>query len=220
MYKSSERSKDEEKTKGSRYRESRYRESRHRDKHDVSHGNLSSSSRNREKSPVRELKPVDRKENNNNVGIQLKPSGLLGRNEKSKKIAASKKENDKYSPPKDSIVPASLSKSFQLFLFKSEDDKDATKIVLSSKSFYIIGKDEEVCDIIVRDSDTVSSQHAVVQFREKSTGNVSAYIIDMDSKNGSFLNEVEIPKERYIELKNQDILRFGESDWEYIFISS
>jgi smad nuclear-interacting protein 1 len=82
-------------------------------------------------------------------------------------------------------------------------------------------------------------QHAVIQFREKqitrtlSTEEQTArglfqgyinetkvlpYLMDLESTNKTFLNGSEVEGARYYELRDKDILRFGESQREYVIM--
>lgn len=72
---------------------------------------------------------------------------------------------------------------------------------------------------------SASKQHAVVQFRyiEKrnefgdKVGRVRPYVIDLESANGTFVNEERIPEAKYVEVRDKDVLRFGHSRREYVF---
>lgn len=46
------------------------------------------------------------------------------------------------------------------------------------------------------------------------------YVIDLESSNGTFINEEEIPTSRFIELRPNDILRFGDSTTDNVLIES
>eukprot|EP00621_Florenciella_sp_RCC1693_P003953 CAMPEP_0182533964 /NCGR_PEP_ID=MMETSP1323-20130603/14794_1 /TAXON_ID=236787 /ORGANISM="Florenciella parvula, Strain RCC1693" /LENGTH=88 /DNA_ID=CAMNT_0024743919 /DNA_START=15 /DNA_END=281 /DNA_ORIENTATION=+ len=76
---------------------------------------------------------------------------------------------------------------------------------------------------------SLSKQHAVLQFRAKEIANdaepgapptrlVLPYIMDLGSTNGTFLNGERIEAQRYIELREQDALKFGESSREYVLL--
>ena len=71
------------------------------------------------------------------------------------------------------------------------------------------------------------SQHAVVQFRAKvdldaatgvETRRVLPYVMDLESTNGTFLNKEKIAPARYVELREKDVLTFGNSSREYVLI--
>jgi len=80
---------------------------------------------------------------------------------------------------------------------------------------------------IPTDHPTCSKQHAVLQFRQVTVRNelgqpaleVKPYIIDLESANGTYLNNDKIEPRRYIELRQSDCLRFAESTREYILLA-
>jgi smad nuclear-interacting protein 1 len=47
-------------------------------------------------------------------------------------------------------------------------------------------------------------------------GKVRPYIIDLESANGTKINGDLVPAKRYLELRDGDILSFGESTREYV----
>jgi len=67
----------------------------------------------------------------------------------------------------------------------------------------------------------------VLQFRQVTVRNelgqpaleVKPYIIDLESANGTYLNNDKIEPRRYIELRQGDCLRFAESTREYILLA-
>jgi len=71
-----------------------------------------------------------------------------------------------------------------------------------------------------------SKQHAVIQYRQVTSRNefgdtsstVKPFIIDLDSTNGTFVNDEEIPKSRFYELKESDVIKFGQSTREYVLL--
>ncbi|KAJ2397174.1 Smad nuclear-interacting protein 1 [Coemansia sp. RSA 2603] len=44
------------------------------------------------------------------------------------------------------------------------------------------------------------------------------YLIDLNSTNGSFLNGERQPPQRFIELRSEDVIRFGFSTREYVIL--
>ena len=59
------------------------------------------------------------------------------------------------------------------------------------------------CDVVLRDT-AVSSKHASVRYKDQ-----KFFITDLDSTNGTFVNEVTEPVARE-ELKDNDIVRIGD----------
>ena len=118
-----------------------------------------------------------------------------------------------------------------------KDGKEIDVLNLDRQSSYLVGRDRIVADIPV-DHTSCSSQHAVIQFRQVNAKNefgdvdkrikypafhaaqvnIRPYIIDLDSTNGTELNGEKIESRRYFEIRTEDMLKFGESTREYIFI--
>jgi len=111
------------------------------------------------------------------------------------------------------------------YVFKG--DKHIDTIHLHRQSSYLIGRDERVCEMLLKHT-SISSQHAVLQYREvqrKQTDELGIplkeivpSIIDLKSTNGTFLNGNKIQDSIYIELREQDLLKFGESSREYVLL--
>ena len=101
------------------------------------------------------------------------------------------------------------------------------KVELASQSCWLLGRAAEVADIHL-EHPSCSQQHAAIQFRwipktitdeagvSRQTGKVKPYIIDLESSNGTILNDEPIDHGRYIELRDKDILKFGGSEREYM----
>jgi len=93
------------------------------------------------------------------------------------------------------------------------------------QSAYLIGRERGICDLPV-DHPSCSKQHAVLQYRlmdykrdDGSMGRrVVPYIIDLGSANGTFLNNQKIDPERYYELRENDVIKFGFSTREYVLL--
>ena len=96
----------------------------------------------------------------------------------------------------------------------------------NNKTIISPGRDRRVADIPV-DHPSCSKQHAALQYRavkyERDDGStarqVKPYIIDLGSANGTFLNNQRIEAQRYIELKEKDVLKFGFSSREYVVLN-
>lgn len=94
------------------------------------------------------------------------------------------------------------------------------------KSAFLVGRDKAVADILT-EHPSCSKQHAVLQYRmyQRETADgfgfeqeVRPYIMDLNSTNLTFLNGRKIESSRYIELKEKDVLKFGESTREYVLM--
>ena len=94
-------------------------------------------------------------------------------------------------------------------------ENDSVTIDLHFKSYFIIGRDE-LADIKLTHS-SISKQHAVIQFKSKKN-DVLPYLIDLNSKNGCFLNGNRIDSARFYELRTKDMIAFGKLEDEFILV--
>lgn len=126
----------------------------------------------------------------------------------------------KYSEPPEAKVPK---KKWRLYPFKGDE---ALKVIyLHRQSAYMIGRLTDICEIPV-EHPSCSKQHAAIQFRAvkitKESGrdilSVRPYIIDLESSNGTYLNNSKIEAKRYYELKERDVIKFGFSTREYVVL--
>ncbi|TGJ79629.1 hypothetical protein E0Z10_g9128 [Xylaria hypoxylon] len=128
----------------------------------------------------------------------------------------------KYHEPPEARKP-SPKDQWKLFVFKGEDIIDT--IPLSNRSCWLVGRDMAVVDMSA-EHPSVSKQHAVIQFRylEKRNeygdklGKVKPYLIDLESANGTSLNSKKVPQSRYLELREKDMIQFGQSTREYVLM--
>ncbi len=95
------------------------------------------------------------------------------------------------------------------------------------QSHYLFGRDQKIADIRL-DHLSASKQHAVLQFKQKATtavdGSVETpvypYIIDLGSTNQTFLNGTAIESQKYYQLLEKDVLKFGHSTREYVLLNA
>lgn len=124
----------------------------------------------------------------------------------------------KYSEPPEAKKPNAR---WRLYPFKG--DESLPVLYIHRQSAYLVGRDHRVADLPV-DHPSCSKQHAVIQYRsvpfEKADGTrgrkILPYIIDLGSANGTLLNDQKIEPQRYIELQDKDMLKFGFSTREYV----
>lgn len=124
----------------------------------------------------------------------------------------------KYNEPPEAKKPNAR---WRLYPFKGEESLQV--LYIHRQSAYLIGRDHKIADIPV-DHPSCSKQHAVLQFRSMpftrddgtKARRIMPYIIDLGSGNGTFLNEKKIEPQRYIELQEKDMLKFGFSTREYV----
>eukprot|EP00047_Mylnosiga_fluctuans_P024387 m.160284 g.160284 ORF g.160284 m.160284 type:complete len:247 (+) comp9848_c3_seq10:2-742(+) len=124
----------------------------------------------------------------------------------------------KYNEPQDAAIPKV---KWRLHGFK--DNEELPIIHLYRQSAYLVGRERQICEIPL-DHPSISKQHAVLQFRKipeplTKKIRVKLYVIDLGSTNGTHLNGERIEAQRYVELKEKDLLKFGFSTREYIVLN-
>ncbi|KAI5922952.1 SMAD/FHA domain-containing protein [Camillea tinctor] len=128
----------------------------------------------------------------------------------------------KYHEPPEARKP-SPKDQWKLFVFKGDQIIDT--VPLSSRSCWLVGRELAIVDLAA-EHPSISKQHAVIQFRylEKRNeygdkiGKVKPYLIDLESANGTKLNSKKVPDSRYLELRDKDMIQFGESTREYVLM--
>ncbi|XP_050309208.1 smad nuclear interacting protein 1 isoform X2 [Anthonomus grandis grandis] len=126
----------------------------------------------------------------------------------------------KYSEPPEARKPR---RRWRLYPFKG--DKALQTLYIHRESAYLIGRDRKVVDLPV-DHPSCSKQHAALQYRlvpftreNGSTGKrVRPYLIDLESANGTFINNKKIEPKKYVELLEKDVIKFGFSSREYVLL--
>ncbi|CAE6413101.1 unnamed protein product [Rhizoctonia solani] len=126
----------------------------------------------------------------------------------------------KYNEPPEARKPV---ENWRLYVFKGKEQVDL--LHLHRQSAYLIGRDPKICDIPV-EHPSCSKQHAVIQFRQvhikdefgASKAAIKPFVIDLESTNGTMVNDDAIPVSRYYELKPSDVVKFGESTREYVLL--
>lgn len=126
----------------------------------------------------------------------------------------------KYAEPPESRKPK---RRWRLYPFKGE--QALPTMYIHRQSCYLIGRDRKVCDLPI-DHPSCSKQHAALQYRlvpyEREDGTsgkrVRPYIIDLESANGTFVNNKKVDTKKYIELLEKDVLKFGFSSREYVLL--
>lgn len=129
-----------------------------------------------------------------------------------------------YSEPSDARVP---DQKWRLYVFKG-DTQFGDPLFIHRQSAYVVGRERKIAHVPI-DHPSCSKQHSVLQFRLKSkvsaeTGeletSVRPYIIDLNSTNGTFLNEKRVDPAKYYELLEEDVLKFGHSTREYVLLKA
>lgn len=138
-------------------------------------------------------------------------------------------------------IPARRRIVFKAILYKRGQSTPIKEYNMDEKDHYLIGRglgrslgnnvdlgseDEQEKEIILADipvpEETCSKQHCVIQFRNISD-TLKAYVMDLDSSNGTVLNSVVLPRARYVELRAGDVIMLSEveedTDYEIAFMS-
>ncbi|KOS18179.1 FHA domain-containing protein DDL [Escovopsis weberi] len=128
----------------------------------------------------------------------------------------------KYHEPVEARKPSPRDE-WRLFVFKGGEVLDT--IALGARSCWLVGREAAVVDLAA-EHPSVSKQHAVIQFRHTErrnefgdrVGRVRPYLIDLESANGTLLNGGRVPESRYLELRDKDMVQFGQSTREYVIM--
>lgn len=129
----------------------------------------------------------------------------------------------KYNEPPEARVPSGVREAWRMYVFEGQDLIDTVR--LHERSAWRVGRDTTVNDLVLTHG-SISKQHAVVQFRHITTtdefgerrSSVKPYVIDLESANGTILNGETVKTSRYVELRDQDVLKFGDLDKEYVMM--
>jgi len=147
-------------------------------------------------------------------------SGLLAAETNKVKLADGTSTVLKYNEPPEARKPLI---GWRLYVFKGKDQSDMLHI--QRQSAYLVGRDKAVVDIYV-EHPSCSKQHAVIQHRQvqekdefgTSKPVIKPFVIDLESTNGTLVNDETIPTARYYELKMGDVIKFGQSNREYVLL--
>ncbi|KAF9241187.1 smad nuclear interacting protein 1 [Melanogaster broomeanus] len=164
-----------------------------------------SGSRSRPASPVDKAKP------------NFKPSGLLAAATNTVKAADGTSTVLKYNEPPEARKPVL---GWRLYVFKGSDQIELLHI--HRQSAYLIGRDRAVVDIFI-EHPSCSKQHAAIQHRQVQEKDEfgarnRTFIIDLESTNGTHVNDEAIPTTRFYELRAGDVIKFGLSNREYVLL--
>ncbi|KIX92246.1 uncharacterized protein Z520_11992 [Fonsecaea multimorphosa CBS 102226] len=149
----------------------------------------------------------------------FRPSGLLAAAANTVSTSAGAVVLKYHEPPEARKPPSS--QPWRLYIFKGESIVDT--LDLYAQSCWLFGREASVCDYAL-EHPSCSKQHAVIQFRYverrnefgDKIGKVKPYVIDLESANGTMVNDEAVPEGRFVELRDKDIIKFGHSSREYV----
>ncbi|XP_010528438.1 PREDICTED: kanadaptin [Tarenaya hassleriana] len=98
---------------------------------------------------------------------------------------------------------------FQLEVLK--EGSIVGKFDVNEKGAYMFGR-ADICDFVL-EHPTISRFHAVIQYKRGG----DAYLFDLGSVHGTFVNKNQVDKRVYVDLHVGDVIRFGGSTRLYIF---
>ncbi|KAG4922800.1 hypothetical protein GLYMA_18G276300v4 [Glycine max] len=109
------------------------------------------------------------------------------------------------------IPPWGAAPCHQFYLEVLKDGSIIDKFDVFEKGAYMFGR-LDLCDFVL-EHPTISRFHAVVQFKRSG----DAYLYDLGSTHGTFLNKNQVEKNTYVDLHVGDVIRFGRSSRLFIF---
>lgn len=126
----------------------------------------------------------------------------------------------KYNEPPEARKPK---RRWRLYPFKN--DEALKPYHMHRQSAFLLGRDRLIADIPI-DHPSCSKQHAVFQYRMveymkpdgRKARKIAPYIIDLGSANGTYVNNKQIEAQRYVELIEKDVIKFGYSSREYVLL--
>ncbi|OQO08086.1 hypothetical protein B0A48_06880 [Cryoendolithus antarcticus] len=140
----------------------------------------------------------------------FKPTGLLA---KEANTVTGTSTVLKYHEPAEARKPPTK-EQWRMYVFRKKDLLDT--VYLHQRSCWLVGRDQNVTDLTL-DHPSISKQHAVIQFRHRTSTNqygdksskVKPYVIDLESANGTKLNGERVEASRYFELVDGDVVSFA-----------
>ncbi|KAB8343197.1 hypothetical protein FH972_022787 [Carpinus fangiana] len=172
--------------------------------------------------PTAALAPAPEKQKPN-----FKPTGLLAAATNTVTLGAGPAAQHivlKYHEPPEARKPPAA-QPWALYVFKGAQREPLATLRLGARSCWLFGREAAVADVPT-EHPSCSLQHAVLQFRHvvrrdefgEQRGRVGLYVLDLESSNGTWLNGERVAAARYVGLRGGDVLRFGESEREYVLV--
>ncbi|XP_028060040.1 kanadaptin-like isoform X2 [Camellia sinensis] len=92
----------------------------------------------------------------------------------------------------------------KFFLEVLKEGSIIDQLDVHEKGAYMFGR-VDLCDFVL-EHPTISRFHAVLQFKR----NADAYLYDLGSTHGTFVNKNQVKKKVYVQLRVGDVIRFGQ----------
>lgn len=83
--------------------------------------------------------------------------------------------------------------------------------ILINKTVFRLGKEEKISDYCIRGNASISRKHADIIYRGS-----KVYIMDLDSKNGTYINDKMLPAKREVELHAGQKVRLADEEFDII----
>ncbi|KAL2329756.1 hypothetical protein Fmac_017337 [Flemingia macrophylla] len=109
------------------------------------------------------------------------------------------------------IPPWSGAPCHEFYLEVLKDGSIIDRFDVWEKGAYMFGR-LDLCDFVL-EHPTISRFHAVIQFKRRG----DAYLYDLGSTHGTFLNKNQVENNTYVDLHVGDVIRFGRSSRLFIF---
>uniref|UniRef100_A0A7S2ZG65 FHA domain-containing protein n=1 Tax=Rhodosorus marinus TaxID=101924 RepID=A0A7S2ZG65_9RHOD len=129
---------------------------------------------------------------------------------KMKKIPTSTSRRS-YEEPQWSGLPSA---EYAFEVIKSGVVASKEIISRSDRGYVLLGRDPEQVDIVLAHP-SLSRVHAAIQFRKDDP---IAYLIDLNSTHGTFLNKKRVQSGKYIAMSVGDVVKFGDSSRIYVLL--
>ncbi|PIN00081.1 Anion exchanger adaptor protein Kanadaptin, contains FHA domain [Handroanthus impetiginosus] len=144
------------------------------------------------------------------------PTQLSNSTDNSDNVTSAEVEKKKEQRNNNAAVPYAIpawsgAPVHHFFLEVLKDGSIIDQYDVNKKGAYMFGR-VDICDFVL-EHPTISRFHAVLQFRSDG----GAYLYDLGSTHGTFINKKQVKKRVYVDLHVGDVIRFGSSSRLYIF---
>lgn len=127
----------------------------------------------------------------------------------------------KFTEPPEAQKPT---ERWRLYVFR-EGKQLGDPLMLHEESCYLFGMNSAIADVRL-DHPSCDEQHAVLQYRSVEREDedrmpvqvVIPYLMDLESKAGTYINGDRIEPRRYYEILEKDLVHFGHGIQEYVFL--